>query len=393
MGEKVRIPFKFVVRSVTWRPAGEAGPAEPQGRISLGSNDASFPTEMSLHPDPALDELIEQAKRDYFKNKAAKEKEARKQAREAEAARWEPKTIPPGTSPMVAARYRNLLQPKQPPAASEPAPCADGMLDPRVTRSGAAAEGGSGSPQEAATPTGETEAGMASQVSNRTTSGSEGRTPGVESLSAFAGFDDLPRPVTTSTRGLIQYASNDSIQSDASGGAPSAQSRASSTGQIHQHSTHDKSGRHIPQPDGVEALAKMILTEADSDPAAFAAVGAGALNRLKDPAWHARTLHQILFSPNQFQGMTPGNRLYDQATNYDAGKTKGSLNSEEAAQYEQAKTIARGLLDDTLADPTQGAVYFYSGHQAPAYVTRGIQSGTLSRLPDHGRFHFVGEAE
>lgn len=112
MGEKVRIPFKFVVRSVTWRPAGEAGPAEPAARISLGPNDEHLSVEASLHPDPALDELIEQAKRDYFRNRGAEATKARKQARAAEVARWEPKTIPSGTSPAVAALYGNLLQPR-----------------------------------------------------------------------------------------------------------------------------------------------------------------------------------------------------------------------------------------------------------------------------------------
>ncbi len=132
MGEKVRIPFKFIVRSVTWRPAGEAAPAEPKGQISFGPNSVPLPIEMRLYPDPAIDRLRERARREYYENKAAEAKAARRRAREAEEAQWEPMPIPPGASRLTASLYRNVLQRKQPPATSEPASDADAAADPWV---------------------------------------------------------------------------------------------------------------------------------------------------------------------------------------------------------------------------------------------------------------------
>ncbi len=44
--------------------------------------------------DPAIDRLAERAHREYYENKAAEAKRARKRACEAEAAKWEPKPSP-----------------------------------------------------------------------------------------------------------------------------------------------------------------------------------------------------------------------------------------------------------------------------------------------------------
>ena len=65
----------FVVRKVTWRPAGEALPTpDPTAGPSV-PNGVSLPLEeMNLYPEPGvLDGLIEQGKREYYEEKAAEE--------------------------------------------------------------------------------------------------------------------------------------------------------------------------------------------------------------------------------------------------------------------------------------------------------------------------------
>ncbi len=120
MSEDVRIPFTFVVKKVTWRPAGEAMPEEPQDQVLLGPNGQSLPIRTILYPEPGvLQALTEQGRREYYEEKAAKAKEERRRAREAEAARWKPMPISPDTPPLVANLYRNLRRLKTPPANSD----------------------------------------------------------------------------------------------------------------------------------------------------------------------------------------------------------------------------------------------------------------------------------
>jgi hypothetical protein len=71
-----------------------------------------------------LEALAEQTKREYYEDEAARATAAR----EAEAARWEPRPIPPGASRPVAALYRNLRRLRQPEAPSASSP--DGDAEP-----------------------------------------------------------------------------------------------------------------------------------------------------------------------------------------------------------------------------------------------------------------------
>ena len=98
MSEKVRIPFTFVVKKVTWRPAGEALP-EQTPPVLLTPHGGTLPVGVELDVDQAtLDALTAQGQREYDAEKAAEAKAASRRAREAEAARWEPMPIPPGAS-------------------------------------------------------------------------------------------------------------------------------------------------------------------------------------------------------------------------------------------------------------------------------------------------------
>ena len=130
MSEKVRIPFTFVVRSVTWRPDGEDFPDEPVSTMPIGPHDDVLPIEdANLHPNSIIGELTETARQEYYEEKAEEAREARERAREAEAASWEPKPTPPGASRLMASLYGNLRQRKQAPAASGSASQADDAGD------------------------------------------------------------------------------------------------------------------------------------------------------------------------------------------------------------------------------------------------------------------------
>ena len=135
MSEKVRIPFTFVVRSATWRPDSDPSPDEPKGPTLVGRDGAVLPIGAELHPSPVIDDLEAWARRNYFEGKAAEATEARKRAREEEAASREPMPVSPSSSRLTASLYGNLRQRKQVPAASEPALQADavggGEHDPR----------------------------------------------------------------------------------------------------------------------------------------------------------------------------------------------------------------------------------------------------------------------
>ena len=113
VSQKVHIPFTFVVRKVTWRPAGEALPAAPQGSVLTGLNGQALPLDAKIFPEPGvLDALTEQGKREYYEGKAVKAGEARRQAREAKAARWEPMPTSGGASRLTASLFGNLRRPR-----------------------------------------------------------------------------------------------------------------------------------------------------------------------------------------------------------------------------------------------------------------------------------------
>lgn len=110
-------------------------------------------------------------------------------------------------------------------------------------------------------------------------------------------------------------------------------------------------------PEDVDALARMLATEAIGEgPEGMAAAGHVALNRLKSGHGGAKTLRDVVFAPNQFEGMSR------------AGQVKPE-------DYQKAAQVAQAILSGQVPDPTGGAVNFLNpdlqvqmGRQIPAWA-------------------------
>lgn len=117
-----------------------------------------------------------------------------------------------------------------------------------------------------------------------------------------------------------------------------------------------------PNPNDLDAVTRMIIGEAGGEgPVGQAAAGAVAYNRLSKGWGGAHSLSDVVYQPNQFEGITS-----PRATGAD-------VNSPE---YQRAQRIALGLADGSIPDPTGGATNFLNpklqvadGRAIPAWAT------------------------
>jgi hypothetical protein len=139
--------------------------------------------------------------------------------------------------------------------------------------------------------------------------------------------------------------------------------------------------------DTARTLARMIFSEAAEsyqEPNVYEGVGWAALNRLGAPGFAQR--FGDLFSRGQFNAV--GNPLWRRAAN------PSSLQGDNAAAYNRALTVANGILDGRIADPTGEAQFFYSGDAPSDYFSRAIDSGRLERIePRIGPFTFLRDTQ
>ncbi len=215
MGEKVRIPFKFHVKSVRWVSAEEAAEIAGAGGLQLGPHDERLGVEIEWH-NPAQ---IEHLERDFRRKHKAERAAAidRAQLRHALAnSAILPRDIPPGTPALLRALYQNILPPRQASAAPSDDVTQDDPANPaplsapsrfrslyrNIRREQPAPDLVGDDPTDATAPS--------------TAANDDG-------LNLFVSINPLPHPSTVSTRGLVAYASNnrDAVSDASAGGAAS----------------------------------------------------------------------------------------------------------------------------------------------------------------------------
>ena len=142
--------------------------------------------------------------------------------------------------------------------------------------------------------------------------------------------------------------------------------------------------------DDVRLLARTIFAEAGSnyrDDHAMAGIGWTVRNRVGERQF-GRTLEEVILRPGQFAVNTPQWRK--------AGDP-ASLTGPDAHAYAEALRTARGVLAGEIADPTNGARFFFSGkpgEEPPeGFFRKGLADFRLERsTPERlGDFTFVKE--
>jgi spore germination cell wall hydrolase CwlJ-like protein len=148
--------------------------------------------------------------------------------------------------------------------------------------------------------------------------------------------------------------------------------------------------------DDVNALGRLIFAEgADHDqvPEAMEGIGWAVRNRVGKAAFPG-TLQGVITQTDkngvrQFDGF--GNKLWNQAAD------PSTLEPANAAAYQHAQEVARGILSGQIPDPTGGAQYFYSsdnGDPPAGFFSKAMEHGRLFRSIDPiGKFTFLRDTQ
>jgi spore germination cell wall hydrolase CwlJ-like protein len=91
----------------------------------------------------------------------------------------------------------------------------------------------------------------------------------------------------------------------------------------------------------------------------------------------------IIYQSGQFEAV--GGDLWNKAAN------PASLTGPNAAAYDRALTVAKGVYNGTIPDPTKGAVFFHSGWPPPSGHQDMIDRKTIVDSPKQiGNHYFYG---
>ena len=222
MGEKVRIPFVFHVRSARVVPDDAAAEVARANGPAPGAHDVQLPFEIEWHDPAAVDRLTREARRKH----EAERKRAHDRAQIRDVLRWRPPcratsrpvrpricTVSTRTSCRGGRRWHlpPTPRPRTPRNPRRHLPCSASSL------SNAASTGGSLRPtigRALRAPTARTRErrlhGPHPRPTRRPRTAADDGTPDL-----LAGVDPLPRPGTASKRGLARSAADDSAGFDA----------------------------------------------------------------------------------------------------------------------------------------------------------------------------------
>lgn len=118
-----------------------------------------------------------------------------------------------------------------------------------------------------------------------------------------------------------------------------------------------------PDPDDVNALARMIFAEGGSlyrVPGAMEGIGWVARNRMDAPGF-PDTLQGVLTQPgrnNQPQFQAIGNAVWRGSKQWQMAKDPSQLHGPDVAAYQRARDVAQGILSGQIPDPTGGATFY-----------------------------------
>jgi len=135
-------------------------------------------------------------------------------------------------------------------------------------------------------------------------------------------------------------------------------------------------------------LARVMFAEAAGYPNAYPPVGWSIVNRVGAPGF-PKTLSGVIYQQDsngnyEFNGV--GSPLWNEAGD------PSDLTGPNAASYAQALTVANGILDGTIPDPTGGAEYFYSSQSgAPpgGFFANDLASGRLVTTYEVPPYYFL----
>ena len=124
-------------------------------------------------------------------------------------------------------------------------------------------------------------------------------------------------------------------------------------------------------PQDRDSLIRMLVTEAGGEgPEGMAAAGSVALNRLKSGYGGAKSLRDVVFAPNQFEGMSRANQVRPE-------------------EYQRAAQVADALLSGQAQDPTGGAINFLNP-ELQVQMGRNIPAWAQGQGQRIGRHVFFG---
>ncbi|MHB8530721.1 MAG: RHS repeat-associated core domain-containing protein [Caulobacteraceae bacterium] len=120
-------------------------------------------------------------------------------------------------------------------------------------------------------------------------------------------------------------------------------------------------------------LSRLMFAEAAGAPAAYAGIGWTVLNRVGAPGF-PNSLEGVIFQEygnGQYEFNAVGGVLWNETGD------PSSLTGSNALSYAQAFRVSVGILTGGIPDPTNGALFFYSGTTPPGFFARALSKGTL----------------
>jgi spore germination cell wall hydrolase CwlJ-like protein len=153
-------------------------------------------------------------------------------------------------------------------------------------------------------------------------------------------------------------------------------------------------GAEPPDPDDVNALARMIFAEGDSlyrVPGAMEGIGWVARNRMSAPGF-PDTLQGVLTQPGrngapQFQAV--GNAISRGSKQWQLSADPSQLQGPDVAAYQRAHDVAQGILGGQIPDPTGGATFYRTSPWAAhppedGYKAPGVPPKFVRTVPSIG---------
>jgi spore germination cell wall hydrolase CwlJ-like protein len=135
----------------------------------------------------------------------------------------------------------------------------------------------------------------------------------------------------------------------------------------------------------VDLLGRLIYSEADNDIGAMQGVGSVVKNRMKEGS---KNLNDVIYKTY----MLGSKKMYE----FNAvGSNKWmkwdipELPDDEAKMRDQARNVARELLEDQIEDPTDGAIYFHNGSLPAGFMKKGVKAGRLVPTTKLGKMSFL----
>jgi spore germination cell wall hydrolase CwlJ-like protein len=141
--------------------------------------------------------------------------------------------------------------------------------------------------------------------------------------------------------------------------------------------------------DDVDLLGRLIYSEADNDLKAMQGVGSVVKNRMKAGS---KSLNEVIYKTYML-----GNKKMNEFNAVDSSRWMQwdipELPDDEAKMRDQARNIARELLEDRIEDPTDGAIYFHNGVLPSGFMKKGVKSGRLMPTTKLGKMSFLKEVQ